>query len=739
MKQNRLWYRQPARNWEEALPLGNGKLGAMIYGAPIVDVIQLNEDSIWSEKFVNRDNPDTYQNLSQIRGLLKSGKVRQAEQLAKYAMTGCGPTQPVYQTLGNLNLEMTHIKDDVTNYRRELDLEHAIATTSFNCRGVTYTREYLTSNPQNSLVIHLTASEPEQISFNCSLNREKFWSALRPIKTTYDNEIVMVGGQDVQFVAVQKIKTNGGSVRKIGEFLVVEKANEATIVLSVATSFRTNDLIETAVQTAELALKIPFKQLKKRHIEDYQRMFNRVDFKLSGKDRYDLPTDQRLIQYRGYPEQDLGLITLYYNYGRYLLIACSRPGSLPANLQGIWNKDISPHWGSKYTININTEMNYWPAEITNLSELHEPLFDHLARMYPHGRITANSMYHARGWMAHHNTDIWGDTAPQDLYMPATVWPLGAAFLVTHIWQHYQYTEDLDFLKNNFYLLRDAVLFFVDYMVKNDDDEYIVSPSLSPENAYIHPSNGDQVHMVAGATMDSEILWQLFNCFLQASELLDKQDELYNEIHLRLTKLPKLKIHSNGTICEWPEEYQEAEPGHRHISQLYALYPSDQISPFTTPDLANAARATIDRRLKYGGGHTGWSLAWIINMRARLLDGKAAYAGIQQLLCQSTQINLLDLHPPFQIDGNFGGIAAITEMLVQSVVERIVLLPALPKEWEKGTINGIKVKGNLVISLNWERQRVTRLSILAQRKQLINLVYNGSKEKIQLTEGNNIII
>lgn len=734
----RLWYRQAAKKWEEALPLGNGKLGAMVFGGPESDTIQLNEDSVWSDKFVNRDNLDAFKYRPGILKLLESGDVHQAELLAKYAMTGMGPTQAVYQTVGNFSIEMTHLSGSISDYQRELNIETAVAATTFVCDEVEYRREYLISVPKNSVLIHLTVSKPGQISFNCCLKRDWFWSALTPTTVPDDHEVVMSGGNGIKFDAVQKVQASGGVVRKIGEYLVVDGADEVTIAISIATSFRTDDPLVTAERDVNRALSMPFAEARAEHICDHQKLYQRLQLQISGTSKGQLPTDERLRQYQQNPDADFDLINLYYNYGRYLLVSCSRPGSLPANLQGVWNKDTNPHWGSKYTININTEMNYWPAESTNLSELHEPLFAHMERMYPHGQVTAQEMYHARGWMAHHNTDIWGDTAPQDLYTPATVWSLGALFLSTHIWQHYEYTDDLEFLKKHFYLLHDAVLFFNDYLIKNNAGKYVVAPSLSPENSYVHPKTGQIGHMVPGSTMDSEILHQLFTQYLKASELLNEQDWLSDKIATIVDELEPIKIHSNGTIREWAEEYEEVEPGHRHISHLYGLYPSDQISPFTTPELAAAAQKTINRRLQNGGGHTGWSLAWIINMRARLLDGANAYAGIKRLLSKSTQINLLDLHPPFQIDGNFGETAAVTEMLIQSVVGKVVLLPALPTEWANGKINGVKAKGNLTLDITWQEGQVIALTITAQREQIVDLVVNNQEIKVPLTVGENTI-
>lgn len=446
---------------------------------------------------------------------------------------------------------------------------------------------------------------------------------------------------------------------------------------------------------------------------------------------------------------DEGLAKLLFDYGRYLLIECSRPGDLPATLQGIWNKDFMAPWDSKYTININTEMNYWPAEVCALPECHTALFDLIERMREHGRSIARRMYGCRGFMAHHNTDIYGDCAPQDNWIPATIWVMGAAWLCTHLWMHYSYTQDLEFLKQAYPVMAEAALFFVDFL--EEKDGYLVTnPSLSPENVYILPS-GEQGCCCMGATMDMEILRELFTGCKKAAELLgdavdaveipDVSDvrELQNEINAALEKLPPIRIDSTGRVMEWMEEYKEAEPGHRHVSQLYGLYPSDQISMDKTPELAAAAAETLRVRLANGGGHTGWSRAWIINFYAKLWDGEKAWENICQMLAKSTYANLFDRHPPFQIDGNFGVTAAIAQMLVQSRKQEVILLPALPKAWEQGTVKGLRLVGNAGIALAWKNGSLVQCRVTADQAYEGEIVYGSVRRTVKLEAGETMIL
>lgn len=732
----KLWYQQPAREWNEALPLGNGRLGAMVYGSTVNETVQLNEESLWSGKYRDRNNEDAPKYRDEIRSLLDKGKIKEAEKLTRYSMTGRPIVETVYQTAGVLDIEVGH--NDPKNYTRELDLETAVATIRYEYKGINYKREVFTSAVSNVLVIRFTASQFRAISFSSWMYRDGFLDYLAPVRVDDAHATIMAGGNGIEFSAMQKVITKGGCVRKIGDFLVVDGADEALLLVAITTSFRETSHLEKTTSTLEDASGKSYEQLLQEHIEDYQSYFNRMSLHLAGdpeKDR--LPTDVRLEAFVSNPK-DNGFINLYFDFGRYLLISSSRPGTLPANLQGIWNKDLNPAWGSKYTININTEMNYWPAESCNLSDCHLPLFTHLERMYQHGVETAKVMYHARGFVAHHNTDIWGDTAPQDLYMPATYWVMGAAWLCTHIWRHYEYTGDLAFLKEHYYLIHDASLFFVDYLTQDAKGRLMISPTLSPENQYIHPSTGEAAYLSAGCTMDSQILRDLFNICIDSAKLLRQDDDFAQTLTDMLPKLPETEIHANGTIKEWLDEYQEIEIGHRHISHLYGLFPSEQISPFKTPELARAARKTLERRLGNGGGHTGWSRAWIINFWARLLDADQALTNINLLLSKSTLPNLLDNHPPFQIDGNFGATSGIVEMLLQCVDGEIVLLPALPEQWANGHISHVRAKGNVFVSMRWENGKIRDLQLDTTKPKQVDLVYHGKTIHVKCQAGSNRI-
>lgn len=733
----KLWYRQPAACWNEALPLGNGKIGAMVFGGISGETIQLNEESLWSSEYGDRNNPDAVQYRDEIRTLLAQGKMEQAERLTRYSMTGTPRNECVYQTLGCLKIETPH--RSAVHYRRELDLSRAVASVCYMWEGTAFRRELFVSAPRNVLVIRFTADRPASVTFSSCLMREGMLDYLIPSRTGDPVSTVLTGGTGIRFCAVQKVRTRGGTVRKIGDYLIVEHADEAVLLVSAATSFRTSNFRGTAETSVERAFSMQYSDLLAEHERDYKSFFDRMELNLAYDETLDsLPTDERLKRYAENPS-DNGFLTLYFDFGRYLMISCSRPGTLPANLQGIWNGELNPPWGSKYTVNINTEMNYWPAESCNLSECHLPLIDHLRRMSVHGADTARIMYGARGFVAHHNTDVWGDTAPQDQWMPATYWVMSAAWLCTHIWKHYEYTEDRDFLRDNYDLIRGACLFFVDYLVRNPRGEWIVSPTVSPENRYLHPVTGQEAYISAGCTMDSQILRDLFTICVRSSELLDTDRDFRDKISEMLKRLPETRIHSNGTIREWLEEYEEVEIGHRHISHLYGLYPSDQISPFTAPELAAAARKTLERRLAHGGGHTGWSRAWIINLWARLLDGEKALENIDLLVSRSTLPNLFDNHPPFQIDGNFGGTAGFSEMILQCVAGRIVLLPALPRRWADGSVRGIRAKGGLTLHMSWHGGCLTGLTIVSPREKRVILRYGNEERTVVLARGENRIL
>lgn len=727
-----LWYSAPASCWDEALPLGNGRLGAMVYGHPEHETVQLNEESIWSSPWYDRNNPDCLQYIDEIRELLAKGETRRAEDLTRYSRTGLGRNEAAYQTAGNLMLRTRH--REFTDYRRELSLEDAAVRVSYTCGDTVFTRTAFVSAPKNALILHFTASRPGAVSLDCTLQRDTYMCDQLSGHVLAPLGVGMCGKAGVPFCVWLTGSHVGGSLKRIGGYLVAENCDEVTLSLSISTAYREQDYIDVARSTAEAAAGEPFGDLFSRHREDYQDYFSRMSLSLGDDSTLDaLPTSQRLERFAA-GEKDNGLLQGYFDFGRYLLISSSRPGTLPANLQGIWNRHMEPPWSSKYTININTQMNYWPAESCALSDCHTPLFDHMRRLKPHGEETARKMYGCPGYVAHHNTDLWGDTAPQDEYMPATYWVMSMPWLATHIWQHYEYTLDRDFLREHYDLMADAALFFTHYLVQNKRGEWVVSPTVSPENQYVHPVTGEPSFLSEGCTMDGQILRDLFTQCLAAAQVLGIEDALTARLREMLPALPPTRIHSGGTIMEWLEEYEEIEVGHRHISHLYGLFPSCQIAPEKTPELAKAARATLERRLSHGGGHTGWSRAWIVNFYARLGDGEKAGENLRALLAKSTLPSLLDNHPPFQIDGNFGGAAGILETLLQCRDGKLFLLPALPPDWPEGSLTGARAKGNIRVDMAWKDGRVTHLELCSPVAQTLTLCAPEGERTVTLTAG-----
>ena len=728
---SRLWYKQLANIWEEALPLGNGRMGAMIFGIPGGEHIQVNEDSMWYGGPVNRNNPDTKTYLPQIRKLLLNGEIKKAEHLMKMAMSGCPESEHPYQTLGDIHFSFENI-GTVTEYERALDLDKAVYSNTFLADGIHFKREVFTSTPDDVMVIHLTADKKGSISFNTLLRRGRFFDGVKKVGANGICLFGNLGKGGFDFAMQLSAYSVGGEIKVIGEHLVVEGADEVTLLFTAGTTYRMERVEKELSDIITLASGKSYDELLRRHVEDYQSLYQRVDFELGDLSEYDsIPTDVRLRKAaEGFV--DIGLAKLYFDFGRYLLISCSREGTLPANLQGIWNKDFLPPWDSKYTININTEMNYWSAEICNLSECHRPLFELLKKMVINGRITAEKMYGCRGFVAHHNTDMWGDTVTQDHWIPGSYWVMGAAWLCTHLWTHYEYTKELDFLKDSFSIMREAAVFFLDFMI--EDDGYLKTcPSVSPENTFILPG-GESGANTAGVTMDNQILRDLFSQCIEAAQILGVSDDLNDQIIAARERLVPTQIGEKGNILEWPKDYEEAEPGHRHISHLYGLHPSEQITMDGTPELAKAARVTLEKRLSYGGGHTGWSRAWIMNHYAKLWDGEKAYENFEQLMAKSTLPNLFDNHPPFQIDGNFGATAALAEMLVQSTSERIVLLPALPQAWKSGSIKGLCIKGGAEIEIAWKDLRLNRVIISAKEDISTKVCYGDAKQSITLKTG-----
>lgn len=730
---SKLWYKKPAQEWEEALPLGNGRLGAMVYGGVEEEHLQVNEESMWYGGRVDRNNPDAKEQLPIIRDLIFKGEIAKAEKLIKLAMSGCPNSMHPYQTLGDIYIQFDGL-ENFTDYYRELDLEQAVYRESFRCEDTLYKREMFISKPADVMVMRFCAEGKKKLNITSLLGRSKFFDG---VKKTGHNGICLYGNLGkggFDFSMTLLAESRDGKVSTMGEHLLVEEAGEAVFYFCGDTTYHVSEgeLEDSISERLHRARKEVYERLLKEHIEDYVSLYGRVQFDLGDLSQYDaVPTDERILA-AGKDPADIGLSKLYFDFGRYLLIACSREGGLPATLQGLWNQDMLPPWDSKYTININTEMNYWPAEICNLPECHMPLFELIKRMVPNGRKTAQVMYGAKGFVCHHNTDIHGDTATQDHWIPGSYWVLGAAWLCTHQWIHYQYTLDREFLRESFPIMREAAEFFLDFLVEHDG--YLVTcPSVSPENTFILPS-GEKGANIFGVTMDNQILRDLFTQCIEAAEILEVKDELNEKIKEAREKLIPTRIGRHGNIMEWPEDFEEWEPGHRHISHLYGLHPSEQITADGTPELAKAAEVTLRRRLAGGGGHTGWSRAWITNHYAKLWDGEKAYENIEKLFSNSTYFNLFDKHPPFQIDGNFGVTAAIAEMLVQSTLERIVLLPALPKAWNSGSMKGLRVKGCGEVELVWKDNMLRECKIRSDKGMTSCIKYRDFAERMVWAAG-----
>lgn len=753
MKESVLWYNDPAADFNSALPVGNGRIGGMIYGRPEKELIELNEDSVWSGGKRNRLNPDALEGLKEVRQLLSEEKIPEAEKLAFSKLQGVTPNSRHYMPLGNLYIDMK-LQGAAREYKRGLDLENALAFTEFISGETSYKREVFVSEPDSVMVVHLSA-ENGTLEFSAYIDgRDDYYDDNRPVK---DNIIMYSGGtggkNGIFFAAALAASSTDGKVYTQGGKIHIENATDAMLILAARSSYYTDEAYEdAALMDAEYALECTYDELRYRHICDYGELYDRVSFSLNDNSEggCELPTDERILRMRGNDFDDKecdrhihdnGLMVLYFNYARYLMISGSRPGTLPLNLQGIWNHDMQPLWGSRFVVNVNTQMNYWCAESCNLSECHLPLFDLLEKVREDGRKTAKEMYGCSGYVCHHNTDLWGDTAPQDLWMPATIWPMGGAWLALHVFEHYEYTQDKDFLREKYSLMREAAEFFTDYLIENKDGKLVTCPSVSPENTYLTES-GVKGCLCTGPSMDSQIIAVLFEDVIKSSEILDTDHDFAEKLKTMLEKLPKPEIGKYGQIKEWAVDYDEVEIGHRHISQLFALYPADLITPYKTPKLSDAARATLIRRLIHGGGHTGWSRAWITNMWARLFDSNMVYENLQKLIAYSTHPNMLNNLPPFQIDANFGGTAGMVEALLQSHSGEINLLPALPEEWQSGEIKGLRAKGGFEVSIKWENGKLSTAEIkslsgnkcVLRPNTVISISCDGENVNSSLSEG-----
>lgn len=739
-----LTYDKPASKWTEALPVGNGRIGAMVFGGTEDERLQINESTLWGGGPHDYTNPEAYAHLDEVRKLIFAGKVEEAEKLSENLMGRPKLLMP-YQPFCDLRLHFPAHRQ-ATGYRRELLLDDAIAETTYKVGAASFRREVFVSYPDQVLVVRITATEPGQVTFSVDMDSPQ---AGTNVEATANDTLRLTGQiqprqnppsswtgswdqPGMRFAAVLKVLPDGGSVRKSEGRLEISGANAVTILFSNATSFRnfhdiSGDVMGAARAFLERASRRSYDSLRKRHLDDFHPLFSRVQLRL-GEDRSTESTDQRIKKFA--ENEDPALLALYFEFGRYLLISSSRPGGQPANLQGIWNEDLLPAWSSKMTTNINLEMNYWQADAGDLWETQEPLWSLIRDLRVTGSDTARVDYHSKGWVLHHNTDLWRATTPVDGAWG--IWLTGGVWLANQMWDHYEFSGDGEFLRRDAYpAMKEAAEFALGTLVEAPAGtpfagRLVTNPSISPENQYV--LNRKPHHLTYAPTMDIELIRELFKNCRRAAEILGTDAEFRSELDRAEKRLPPLQIGKRGQLQEWIEDYDETEPQHRHVSHLYSLYPGHDISLKTTPELAAAAKKTLELR---GDGGTGWSTVWRAALWARLQNAEHAYNNLKILITTSTLPNMFDLCPPFQIDGNLGGPAAITEMLVQSTSDEITVLPALPRQWPSGSLRGVRVRGGGKVDITWKEGRLTELKLWSDHAMKYRVEYAGKTSNIRI--------